>query len=227
MLKPKKKYSKKELKQDKFVLATLKTKDFLEKNSKLIFRSIIAFLLIVIVTIFWIRSKEAANMEAAVMLAQIQMAQASAQKNVVKDSLTFLINNYDGTASAGQASYMLGRLYWEEDDTENAKIYLKKYIDDYLDDTIISQTALSSYADCLMIDKNYREAAKYYEKAAKMNSDFPETASFLYSAAAAYKEAGELDKAEKLLNKLLNDYAGTSLKSQAELLLEFVKLQKS
>lgn len=227
MLKPKKRYTKKELKQDKFVLATLKAKDFLEKNSKLIFRSVIAVLVIVIVAIFWTRSKEAANFEAAIMLAQTQMALVNGPKDAVKDSLDFLIDNYDGTESAGQASFILGRIYWEDNDFENAKIYLKRYIDDYLDNTVISQTTLSSYADCLVVEKNYSEAAKYYEKAAKINADYSGTASFLYSAAAAYKDAGDFKKAEKLLNKLLNDFERTSLKSQAEVLLELVKLQKS
>lgn len=227
MLKPKKKFTKKELKQDKFVLITLQTKDFLEKNSRTVLLAVIGVLVLIVAFNFWRQSRATANLEASNMLVRAQDVFYRGQKDAAKDSLKLLIERYDGTASAGHATFLLGKIYWEDDDYDSAKIYLKKFIDDYLDDTIISQSALASYADCLLIEKNYEDAAKYYEKAAKIDPKFPETASYLYSAASAYKEAGEYKKAEKLIDKLLADFKLTPQKNKAELLLEVIKMEQS
>jgi len=48
--------------------------------------------------------------------------------------------------AAGQGCFLLAKLYWEQDDTTNAKIYFKKYIDDYGDDDLLFSAALAGYA---------------------------------------------------------------------------------
>ncbi|KYK22050.1 hypothetical protein AYK24_02670 [Thermoplasmatales archaeon SG8-52-4] len=227
MLKPRKKLTKRELKQDKFVLATLKAKDFLEENSKIVTRSILALVLLIVVVTFFIRSKQTANLEAATMLGQTQLILSQGQRSSAIDSLKLLIETYDGTQSSGKAAYILGKLYWEDNNFETAKAYLEKFIDSYSDKTVISQSALALYADCLMNEGNISEAAKFYEKAAKINKQLPETPSLLFSAAECYKEAGNLKKAENLVNEIINKYEKSPVKSRAEILLEIIEYEKS
>lgn len=224
---PHRKMSRRELKQDKFILATLKAKDYVEKNGKVIFRGVLLLVAVVIVIVFFIRSKQQASLEAAAMLGQIQMTMYSGNQQAAMDSLQLLVDRYDGTAAAGKATFLLGKFYWERSDYLNAKVYFKKYIDDYLDKTVVSQAALAGYADCLLHEKNHEEAAKYYERAARVNPDFPETPHLLFSAAAAYKEAGKLKKAEELAKKVIDDHQNIQMKNRAEILLEDLKLAQS
>jgi TolA-binding protein len=224
---PRKKITRKELKQDKFILATLKAKDFLEKNSKIVFRSIILLVAIIVVVIFLVRSKRSANVNAASMLSRAQFMLGGPQQETVADSLKIIIDRYDGTVAAGKATFLLAKIYWEDNDFENAKVYFKKYIDDYTNETVVSQSALAGYADCLIKEENYEEGAEYYERAAEVDPKYPETPEFLFSAATAYKEAGKIDKAEKLVERLLADYNNPQIKNKAEVLLEDLKYAKS
>lgn len=224
---PRKKITRKELKQDRFIIATLKAKDFLEKNSKLVIRSIFGLVLLIVIIVFFVRSKQAANVNAASMLSRVQFMLDGPQRGAAADSLKIIIERYDGTVAAGKATYLLAKIYWEDNDFENAKVYFKRYIDDYSDETVVSQSALAGYADCLVRDENYEEAGKYYERAAEVDSEYPETPEFLFSAAAAYKEAGKIEKAEKLVERLLADFNNPQIKNKAEVLLEDLKYAKS
>jgi len=220
---PRKKITRKELKEDKFIIATIKAKEYLDKNSKLIIRGIIGLIIVAVIVIFFVRSKKEANAKAATMLGQAQLMLSSAKQTAVLDSLNLIVDRYDGTIAAGKATFLLGKLNWEKNDFENAKKYFKEFIDDYSDETIVTQAALAGYADCLMQEKNYHESAQYYERAAKINPDYPESPGYFFSAAAAYKEAGEYGKAEELAEKIVNDYQNVQIKNKAEILLESLK----
>lgn len=224
---PRKKITRKELKQDRFITAMLKAKDFLEKNSKLVTISILGLIGATLIILFIVRSKQAADVTATNMLSRVQFMIGGPQQEAAIDSLKVIVDRYDGTEAAGKATYLLAKTYWEKNDFENAKIYFKKYIDDYFDKTVVSQSALAGYADCLLKEENYEEAAKYYERAAEVDPEYPETAEFLFSAATAYKDAGKTEKAEKLVERLLADFNNPQIKNKAELLQEDLKYSKS
>jgi TolA-binding protein len=223
---PRKKITRKELKQDRFITATLKAKDYLEKNSKLVIRSIFGLAIVIIVVVFFVRSKQKANVNAEGMLSRVQFMLGGSQQEAAQDSLKVIVDRYDGTAAAGKATYLLAKIYWEKNDFENAKVYFKKYIDDYFDETVVSQSALAGYADCLLSEKDYEGAAEYYERAAELAPEYPETPEFLFSAATAYKDAGKIEKAEKLLKRVLADFNNPQIKNKAEVLLEDLKYAK-
>jgi len=224
---PRKKITRKELKQDRFITATLKAKDFLEKNSKLVIRSIFGLLIVVVIIVFFVRSKQTANVNAANMLSRVQFMLGGPQQEAAVDSLKIIVDRYDGTAAAGKATYLLAKIYWEKNDFENAKVYFKKYIDDYFNETVVSQSAFAGYADCLIREEDYQGAAEYYERAAEVDPEYPETPEFLFSAATAYKDAGKIEKAQKLVERLLADFNNPQIKNKAEVLLEGLKYAKS
>jgi len=74
MLKPYRKITKKELKEDKFVMYTIKAKEYVENNSKtLLWAGVILVLAIVAIT-WYARSKSQANITANQLLGQAQFA---------------------------------------------------------------------------------------------------------------------------------------------------------
>jgi tetratricopeptide (TPR) repeat protein len=224
MLKPKKKLTKRELKQDKFVTFTLKAKDFLEENSKLLIRAGIGLLILIILASFYYRSKRSANIEANSLLGEAQLASQLGDLDREETVLTRLVEDFDGVKSSGQGCFLLAKLYWEREDFENAKKYFKKYIDDYADDNLLFSGALAGYADCLNHEGLKSEAADYYERAARVDRSLPSTASYLFSAALAYYEVEDFDKAKKIAEDLINNYETSGYKNKAEILLSKIKL---
>jgi tetratricopeptide (TPR) repeat protein len=224
MLKPKKKVkiTKKELKQDKFVIFTLKAKDYIETHTKLITQVSVGILVLIVLITLYVRSKHNANIQANAMLGEAQIAQTTGNMQRAEEVLKQLVDEYDGTRAAGDGCFMLAKLYWERNDTTNAKTYFKKYFDDYADDDLLTAAAMAGYADCLMWEKNPAEAAKYYEKAARVNKNNPLTPSYLYSAAAAYYDAGNFSKARELAQELVDNYKNSQYKLQAEIIIRMV-----
>ncbi len=223
MLKAKKKYSKRELKQDKFVLFTIKAKEYFDEHSRQFTTGLIVLLVLIVAIVMYRNSKQKAEVNAAIRLTEAQTQFQNGQKDNGIAILSELVEQYEGTSAAGQATFLLAKIYWQDNDIPNAKQYFKKFIDNYSDDNFITQAAFAGYADCLVNEKNYAEAAKYYEKAAKINPDFPQAADFLFSAAMAYKDAGNTEKALELANRVLKDYKNPTLKSRAELLIASLK----
>ncbi len=225
MLKPKKKVTKRELKQDKFVLFTLKAKNYIEDNARLLARVGIGLLILIVLVSFYVRSKRSASVEASALLGEAQLAYNLGDSKRAESVLKKLIDEYEGVTPAGQGCFMLAKMYWEKDDFTNAKIYFKKYIDDYAEDDILTAAALSGYADCLVKENKIAEAAQYYEKAGHVNQDDPMTPSYLYSAAWAYMEAGQPKKAEKLAEEIIKNFEKSEYKKRAEVLLNMAKLK--
>ncbi len=225
MLKPKKKVkiTKKELKQDKFVIFTLKAKDYIETHTKLITQVSVGILVLIVLITLYVRSKHNANIQANALLGEAQIAQTTGNMQRAEEVLKQLVDEYDGTRAAGDGCFMLAKLYWERNDTTNAKTYFKKYFDDYADDDLLTAAAMAGYADCLMWEKNPAEAAKYYEKAARVSKDNPLTPSYLYSAASAYYDAGNFRKARELAQELVDNYKNSQYKLQAEIIIRMVE----
>lgn len=219
MLKPKKKITKRELKQDKFVIFTLKAKDYIEENARKLLRIGIGILIFIILVFFYIRSKHNANIQANSLLGEAQLALQLGDSDRALKTLKQLVEDYDGVTAAGQGCFLLAKLYWEQDDTTNAKIYFKKYIDDYGDDDLLFSAALAGYADCLLKEGNIKKAAEHYEKAARVNRELPLTPSYLFSAASAYLEIQDYQKARKLAEDIIQNFENSEYKTQAEVLL--------
>jgi predicted negative regulator of RcsB-dependent stress response len=223
MLNPKKKLSKRELKEDKFVTFTLKAKDFVEENSKLLVRAAIGSLIAVILLTLYINSKKSANVEANSLLGEAQLAIQLNDDSRAEEVLTRLVENFDGVNAAGQGCFLLAKKYWEKDDFVNAKKYFKKYMDDYASDDLLFSGALAGYADCLFNENAKSEAAVYYERAARVDRDLPSTPSYLFSAALAYLESDNLEKARELAEDIVNNFEDSNFKEKAEILLYKIK----
>jgi len=225
MLKPRKKFTKKELKQDKFVLFTLEAEKFIKEKSGMLLRTGLILVAVVLLVGFYVRSKSSANREAQTMLGEINISLSLNKKDQAIKQLKTLVDRYEGTFSASQGSFLLAKLYYDDGKIKDAATYFKKYIDEYSDDDILTPSALAGYADCLYKQKKYDQAALYYEKAYKSNKDFPEAAAFLYSAALSYRDAGDKAKAAEAAKKVVQEFKDSPYKSRAELLIEELKIK--
>jgi TolA-binding protein len=225
MLKPYRRITKKELKQDKFLTYTIKSKEFIEKNSRTLMYGGVAILVVILLTSFYMNSKRQANFEAVELLGKAQFTIMKGDLTNGEAELKTLVENYDGVTAAGQGCFLLAKFYWRQDDLANAKIYFKKYIDNYSDDDLLTSAAYAGYADCLVSENNLAEAAKNYEKAARVDKDLPQAPDFLYSAAKVYVDINDLEKGKELATDIVENYPTSEFKQKAEILLGIIKLK--
>jgi TolA-binding protein len=223
MLKPYKKISKRELKEDKFVTLTIQVKEYLEKNGKMLMYAGLAVVVIIFLVSFFIRSKKQANVTANELLGKASFSFSQGNESGGETQLKELIQNYDGVTAAGQGCYLLAKYYWQKDDFTNAKIYFKQYLDDYAEDPLLSSGAHAGFADCLYQEGNLEEAARHYENAARVDKNLPMAPSYLFSAAKCFIELNDLTKAKGLAAEIIENYEDSEYKSRAEYLLNVIK----
>jgi len=225
MLKPYKRISKRELKQDKFVTYTLRTKEYIENNARMIMWGAVLILAVIVISSFLMRSKRQAEVEANDLLGQVSIAFAQGNVQQGEQLTKQLIENFKGVDAAGRGCFMLAKYYWQQSDFINAKSYFSQYLDEYADDPLLSSAAYAGYADCLLDEGSIQEAAQNYELAARVDKNSPQAASFLYSAAKAFMEINDLSRAEKLANEIMKNYEKSEYKGKAEILLSMIKLK--
>lgn len=227
MLKPKKKLTRRELKQDKFVLITLQAKDYIQENFRIISFAVLGAVALIVGITWWINTSRAEEMEAAAKYSDAETALINGQKDNAISLLNEIVQRYEETTAAGQSTFLLAQIYWEDNKVDLAKQYYETFLDNYADDNILTQAALVGYANCLEFYDNFAEAAKHYEKAARMETGSPEALNYLYSAARAYFRAGEYGKARQLAEEVMEHPENYILRRRAELLLESIKLSET
>lgn len=219
MLRPRKRITRKQIKQDKLVTIALKASDFVNRNSKYLIASVFAVAFIAFAVFVFVRSKKEAEEKAALKLAQVEVQYNQENYDAVIELTKEIVDKYKGTNSAGIATFYLANSYFFKKDYDNAKKYYSKYMDDYNADDLLSSSSLSGIGACLEQKGKYQEAAQYYEKAAKRYPTSFQAPQNYLNAGRCYLLAGAKDKAMKILQSLVDDYQNARVKTEAELYL--------
>ncbi|MBM4175526.1 MAG: hypothetical protein FJ213_05050 [Ignavibacteria bacterium] len=214
MLAPKKKISKREIKQDKLVENYFKVKNFYLNYQKVILGAAGAIVLIAFVIIFLAnKSKEnaeVANTELARVLKLYD--QASYQqaidgvpgKNI--RGLKALVEDYGSTESGETAKLYLANSYMSLGNIDEAK----KYYDGYSGDIdLMKAAAYAGIASCYEIKNDLKMAAEYFMKAANVVKNAAVTPEYLTNAARTYSLVGDKERAKKILDQMKRDFPET------------------
>jgi len=218
MLKPQKKVkiSKKEIKEDKFVEAALNAKAYVEENYQKV--TIITAVIFGIVILFMgYRYVHNQNVErSSAILGEAQLEYHNLNYPKAKEFISRLMDEYSGTDAAEQGQFLLANLLFQEKDYEGAKTNFKEFIDTYDGSDILVASGYAGYAACLETEDQFTEAGKYYEMAQKKDPGFVEAANYLYLAALNFERAGDNAKAQKLFEKIVEDYDSSNRKDDAK-----------
>ena len=216
MLKPQKKISKKELKEDKFVKTMMETRAYIEENSRTV-TLITAAVLAVIISVMLYNYFHAETLEkSSTLLGEAQVEYQNMSLAKAERLLVRLMDEYSGTNSAAQGRFLLGNIYYQQNKIEAAKEEYLEVIDSYSGSDILTASGYAGYGACLEREKNYAEAAEYYTKARNSNKDFVDAADYLYLAALNYIQAEQYEDARNSLHELLDNYENSDRKSDAE-----------
>jgi len=233
MLKPRKRITRKEIKQDKLVTVYFKVNEWLGENSKIVTAGFAAVVIIFTAAFLYSSHKSAnedkASQELAVaerLFEDSQYRDAIDKLNVLVDNysgtksgriedsqyrdaidkLNVLVDNYSGTKSGRIGKFFLASAHYNLGEYGLAEVNFRNFLSKPIDDPLLVSSAMNGVAASLEQQDKFTEAAKQYENAAKKYPQEIYASSALFNAARCYQKAENNQKAVILLEEILKEY---------------------
>jgi len=226
MLKPKKKITKKELKQDTLISTYARLTSFYYENKKYVSYAITGIIVIVVVAIVVMNNRRANNEKAETALGKIYPAYDAGTNDVRQYQMAIdgqpergimglkaISENYGGTEAGEIATFYLANAYFNLRRYDEALNLFDKFSSG---DKSMSASALAGEGSCYEAKKMYDKAASCYEKAANKVSDAITTPEYLHLAAQCYALTGDKEKATNLYKRLKRDFPTSTHAREAE-----------
>ncbi len=225
--KPKKKLTKRQIKEDKLVTAYFKAIDWVQRNSRIVVYAVAGAVAVVLIVTLMIRSERAAEERAAVELARAELQANRGNHEEAVAILESLVEKYGGTAAARMALLDLADMYCRMGEFDLAIKYFDQYLDKHSGyDPLLTASALAGKAACLEGKGDYAAAAEVFLKAYDKDPKSFNAPTYLLNAAMAYERAGELAKARELCERVIDEYPKSSARRDAEMVLARVTVKQ-
>ncbi len=230
MLKPRKRITKKELKQDRLVTAYFKIVDFLRNNRKIVSGTGTGLIIAAIVVVAYVNNRRSDNTKAATELSQVLDAFNGGAYQVAINGdpthnvagLKSIVENYGSSETGEQAKIFLADCYYYLGDYDNAL----KYFDDYDgSDNFLQASAYAGMAEVYEVKGEYAKAAEYYEHAASSDSKNFLVPQYLVGAARNDIKIGKKDRAITLLTRVKKDFPNSQYAENVDYLMAEAKVE--
>ncbi|MDI6766615.1 MAG: tetratricopeptide repeat protein [Bacteroidota bacterium] len=220
MLKPKKKLTKKEMKQDTLITSYAKVTSFYYENKKYINYAITGLVVIVIAIIIYTNNRRANNEKAATELGkvfsiydagtsdprQFQIAiDGQPERGIM--GLRAIVDNYGSSPSGDVARFYLANAYLNLGNYDGALKHFKSFDGD---NDMLAASAIAGIGTCYEAKGDFEKAASNYEKAARSVADKSAAPDHLLNAARCYGLAGDKEKAISLFKRIKKDFPKSS-----------------
>ena len=221
MLKPRKKITKKQLKEDKLVTFYFQTSEWLELHSKYLLMGVAAFVLIAAGIVYYTYAQSKAEKTASVDLARATRTLESLDYQNAISQLSAIVDSHGSTTSGKLARLHLANAFYQTKEYASAKKSYSKFTSSFSGDEHFLAAAQGGVAACLEQEKKYGEAAAAYVKAAD-SYDSVLAPGFLVNGGRCYSLAGNEAKARELYNRVVQDYPKAPEKDDALMLLSMI-----
>ena len=209
------KLSKRQIKEDKFTTFMLTSKDQLAENWQYWIVAAAVVILLIAAIAFWVSSSKAKEEQSKVSLAQAMLDYGKGDNQVAILAFTNIVDEYGGTSAGAEATYMLGKLYLDERNYEEAGRFFQMYVKKY-DDPTNGAAAHAGLATIAENQGDFAQAAAEYELAVAVAPDGPLAAPLGASAVRTHLAAGNVEAARAILEDLKDKYPNDGTTLQAE-----------
>jgi tetratricopeptide (TPR) repeat protein len=221
MLTPKKKISRKELKEDALVTSYVKATTFYEEHKRWISIGVTAVAVLAITLIVYGKNRADNNVSASTELGNIYPLFDSGQFQLAVDGvpernikgLKSIVDEFGNSEAGDIARFYLASACYQLGKYDEALDQFKRCS---VADETLEISRLSGIASAYEAKGMPKDAAEYFEKAALKNGKDPGAAENLNAAARNYARAGEKEKALDLLRKLKKTYPATTFGREAD-----------
>ena len=211
MLKPKKKISKKEIKEDRLVTSYFEATSWYSDNKKIVNGVLTGIVVLAIVIVAYVNNVSSNNQKATTELGKVLQYYDQGKFDVaingnLQDNirgLQSIVDDYGSTKAGELAGFYLANSFFAQNDYDKA---LKYYLSVNVNDDMITASSLSGAAGCYEAKGDFAKAASTFEKAAFKSSKDVNAPENMVHAAKNYILAGNKDKAVELLKKVKKEF---------------------
>ncbi|MBN1562061.1 tetratricopeptide repeat protein, partial [candidate division KSB1 bacterium] len=212
MLTPRKRITKKQLKEDKFITYSVRVRDWVDENSKYVLSGAIAVVVILAAVFIISNIGKKAEATASVELANAMRVFESRDYTNAVTLFTSIVNSGGRTRSGKLARFFLAQSLYNIDEYAAAQEHFRKFASSFGGDDYIKTAALAGEAACLEQQGHYSEAAAKYQQIARKYQT-PLAARYLLRAARCHAQAGNHEQAQVLYQQIIDDYPNSQEKS--------------
>ncbi len=225
MLKKQKALATRVKKQDDLITTYDNAVSWYETNKKILANVGIAIAVLVAGGWFYINNNRTNNEKAANEFAKVfsfydngqyQLAISGVPEKNVR-GLQAIVNDYGSTQYGNIAQFYLANSYFNSGEYDKA---MAAYEGASLDAPILEASRIAGIAACYEAKMNHADAAKYFEKAGKSNTNDPNTAEYLSNAARNYAQAGNKEQAIELYKLIKKEHSSSAAARDAERYLD-------
>ena len=202
MLKPKRKISKHEIKQDPFLEFINNGQQWIKDNKNIIYQ--VAFGVIAVIAVIYFLNNRRVNSgeDGEALLGKALLSQDIGDVENAKFQLQSLVDDFEGTNASIEGKYYLGKMLYDEGEIETAHEYLDEYVKKG-DNAILVSTAYKNLSEIAIRNDKADEAEKYLQKGTKFaeNTVYHQSMSLLL--ANQLFENGKVNKAKKIVDNIL------------------------
>jgi tetratricopeptide (TPR) repeat protein len=211
MLKPKKKITKKEIKQDKLVTRFMQTETWVLDNQKLLAYIGAGIVAIVLVIFVWTDRAQTMESEAATRLAgMLPVYDGGDMQQAIdglpaqgKFGLQSIVDEYGSTESGNLAKLYLGNALLSQGKAEEA---LEVYGDISGSTRLLESSVFAAEGAAYESMRQHEDAARSFERSVSADPTNPLCPDRLIQAAANFSKAGEGERALEVLKTLKKQY---------------------
>jgi tetratricopeptide (TPR) repeat protein len=211
MLKPQKKISKREIKEDKLVTKYFQARQWVDNNTKILSYIGMGIAGLVVIGFLWTKSRADSNEKATAMLAKVATYYDEGRYDLAingvpqegTQGLQAIVDEHGSTKAGEIAKLYLANSYFALKNYDKA---LSMYDDISVSDKMITSSAYAGLASCYEVKGDFSHAASYFEKAASKNMTIVQAPDNLQRSAVNYAAAGKKEKAIELLQLLKKEF---------------------
>jgi tetratricopeptide (TPR) repeat protein len=221
MLKPKKKISKRELKQDALITTYMKVQTFYDKHKKAISIGTTTMVVVVIAIVVFVKNRADNNERAVVQLAAIHQMYDNGQFQTAIDGvpernvagLKVIVDNFGSSRTGELARFYLADAYFQLGKYTEA---LENFQDCSPSGDLLKSSRLAGIAASHEALGNHKEAGNYFERAAAKDPTEGSMAEHLHNAARNYAQAGDKERALDLFRRIKKNHPTTTYGREAD-----------
>jgi len=221
MLKPRQKFTSKQVKEDKLTTTIITIRTYLETEWQKIILIATAALVLLLIIVFIYKNNKSSEATAASSLYQIEFGfieRQSYNDQLVKQLEDFL-KKYKNTSIGSTGMFYLGTAYYQVGKYAQAEEQYKNYIKTGDGPSFLKSSAVSGIAASYAQRGMYKEAAEYYQKAVTEYPDEFNTPENTLGLVRMLVKNGKKDEAKKQCRTIIEKYPNTREARDAETLL--------
>lgn len=215
MLKPKKRLTRRQIKEDKLVTYYFKVNDWVNRHALQVIAGVAVVVVVLLAGTLWSQKQRRAEGEASVQLAKARIAYDQGDYQQAIELLEDLVSRHPSTRSGTVGLYYLANAYFNVGDYDSAQRNFEAYKRKGKD-AMLKAAAEAGIAACLEQKGEYLEAARIYEETALRYPDHFAAPQYLLDAGRNYALAGNKEDGRRVYKMVVERYPKSVLLSEAE-----------